>query len=102
MTFRIDNRQIGGEIGLHIPSGLEAQDGHIGNASRNVNMATMEEDVEDRQEDAEDTEERRDAVEPIIETKKEVRIVFKMHESIFNCIVLLFWLMQNCAPITQG
>ena len=80
MTFRIDNRQIGGEIGSHISGGLEAQDGHVGNAPRNVNVATIEVDVEDRQEDAEDNEEERwDVVEPVMETKKDVRIGFKMH-----------------------
>ena len=78
MTFRIDNRQIGGEIGSHIPGGLEAHDGHVGNAPRNVNVATTEVDVEDCQEDAEDNEERWDVAEPIMETKKDVRIGFKM------------------------
>ena len=79
MTFRIDNCQIGGEIGSHIPDGLEAQDGHVGNAPRNINVATIEVDVEDRQEDEKDNEERWDVVKPIMETKKDVRIGFKMH-----------------------
>ena len=78
MTFRIDNHQIGGEIGSHIPGGLEAHNGHVGNAPRNVNVAMTEVDVEDHQEDAEDNEERWDVIEPIMEMKKDVRIAFKM------------------------